>query len=152
MTLDEQIEILQAAKRGEKIEWAYITLKEPRGWYEMLCGSDKRFNFQAYDYRIVDPYAELKAAARDPTKQIRCHKGDWVTGDEKLWRIKWEFNRPINNYEIRDKPNEKRKVKYLCYAAVGFGEQLFWYPSTTKTHEYLKRRPAFDKECEVEDE
>jgi len=95
MTLDEQLEILQAAKRGEKIELAYITLKEPRGWHEMLCGSDKRFNFQAHAYRIVDPYAELKAAALDPTKQIRYGKGDWLTGGDTRY---WEFDQPIGKY------------------------------------------------------
>jgi hypothetical protein len=149
MTLDEQLEILQAAKRGEKIEWAFITLKEPRGWYEMLDASDRLFNFQAYDYRIADPYAELKAAALDPTKQIRYGKGDWFTGDDTRY---WEFDQPINNYEIRDKPKPKEVVKYLCY------EDEYGYLQHVR--ERLDkpslisrvRRPAFDMECEVEDE
>jgi hypothetical protein len=49
MTLDDQIEILQAAKRGEEIQ---CRPKYPTGkadWYEGLPGG---FNFATYEYRV----------------------------------------------------------------------------------------------------
>ncbi len=47
----------------------------------------------------ADPYAELKAAARDPTKQVRLRGSEiWVEGDFYV------FDEPPENYEIRNKP------------------------------------------------
>lgn len=60
-----------------------------------------------------DPYAELRAAAKDPTKQIRCGDG--------LWRDAgyiWYFNSPIDMYEIRDKPAKKTAYRRLYAGAV----------------------------------
>ena len=45
MKIDEMIEVLQAAKRGEKIE-----VREGGSWYEHLDGA---WNFDAKDYRIA---------------------------------------------------------------------------------------------------
>jgi hypothetical protein len=55
----------------------------------------------------ADPYAELKAAARDPTKQVRLRGSEiWVEGDFYV------FDEPPENYEIRNKP---QKIKLLAY-------------------------------------
>jgi hypothetical protein len=147
MTLDEQLEILQTAKRGEKIErlnkidiWVTVDLKR------------HLFDFSSYDYRIADPYAELKAAAKDPTKQIRYVDetgiGPWEDGNTDT--TLWVFDSPIECYEIRDKPEPKKVVKYLCVESPsGF---LGWQIESSPMLSGYKRRPAFDKECEVEDE
>jgi len=62
------------------------------------------------DYRVrdkpADPYAEPRAAAADPTKEIRMRHAsgewsDWASGPV------WEFDCPPDRYEIRDKPKVK---------------------------------------------
>ena len=58
------------------------------------------------NYRIKDPYAELKAAAADPTKQVRCGLGPWMDGGEYAW----EWLDGPHHYEIRDKPKPKVKM------------------------------------------
>jgi hypothetical protein len=59
----------------------------------------------------ADPYAELKAADKDPTKEIRCiccGSGEWYSSDSPYpW--KWSF--PPEAYEIRDKPNSKKVIQ-----------------------------------------
>lgn len=58
-------------------------------------------------YRVKDPYAELKAAAADPTKQIRCGcYGAWRSSGHK-----WGFDAPADSYEIRDKPDPYAELK-----------------------------------------
>lgn len=142
MTLDEQLEILKAAKRGEKIE-----VKTYVGWEKANIAYEFCFDFINFEYRIADPYAELKAAAKDPTKQIRSSKhGQWWDAT----KIAWEWNQPVKFYEIRDKPKPKKVVKYLCVESpAGF---LGWSIESSPILSGYKRRPAFDKECEVEDE
>jgi hypothetical protein len=144
MTIDEQIEILQAAKRGEKIE--YESLGE---WAQWTYGD---FDFRSYQYRIADPYAELKAAAKDQTKQIRCISGDkkWYDGDPD--NDSWEWTYSPNEYEIRDKPKPKKVAKYLCWEDIEL-KYLMWFNESAENETCgMIRRPAFDKECEVEDE
>jgi len=51
-------------------------------------------------YRPVDPYAELKAAAKDPTKQISVGGIWWYNCGE----IQWRWDSPPECYQIRDKP------------------------------------------------
>ena len=141
MTLDEQLEILQAAKRGEKIE-----CQSGLYWYPVDYVNGYEFDFAGYDYRIADPYAELKAAAKDPTKQIRLKgNNNWVEAG-----YKWSWCSLPEEYEIRDKPKAKKVVKYLCYEAQH--QQLLWFSESVPITPNLKRRPAFDKECEVEDD
>ncbi|MCU0810098.1 MAG: hypothetical protein MUE59_03525 [Thiobacillaceae bacterium] len=147
MTVDEQLEILQAAKRGEKIEWAFSG--SDLTWYRVHDNKSFMFNFGTHAYRIADPYAELKAAAKDPTKQIRFEGGEWSDGDPKYGHKLWVFDGALESYEIRDKPKPKKVVKYLCYDCDGF---LQWKLSGWAAPNYWIRRPAFDKECEVEDD
>lgn len=148
MTLDEQLNILQAAKRGEKIEWGFRSDNGSR-WFTVNPNDSGHFNFGGYEYRIADPYAKLKAAAQDPMKQIRyCDEygcTDWYNSGGI-----WEFDKPLSCYEIRDKPKPKKVVKYLCYSVYN---ALVWREDGSKDPcSWWKRRPAFDKECEVEDE
>lgn len=49
MTLDEQIEILQAAKEGKEIEFLY---REPNEWLTKDLKEVPNFNFQDGKYRI----------------------------------------------------------------------------------------------------
>lgn len=61
MTLKEMIEVLQAAERGEKIEFRHKDSRDSR-WHEMaLC----EFNFYAVEYRIA-PKREPKMVKHWP--------------------------------------------------------------------------------------
>jgi hypothetical protein len=93
------------------------------------------------EYRICDPYRELKAAAADPTKQVRYSSGDW-----KDVGTTWAWSSPPEKYEIRDKPVEKRKVKLLAWINYG---TLFWYTEDTDVQPSWIRVPSEDKEVEV---
>jgi hypothetical protein len=95
------------------------------------------------EYRIHDPYRELKAAAADPTKQIRINGGvDWIDAGE----FNWTWTSSPSNYEIRDKPVEKKKVKLLAWINYG---TLFWYTEDTDVQPSWIRVPSEDKEVEV---
>jgi len=62
-------------------------------------------------HRIKDPYRELKEAAADPTKQIRINDLEWINcGD-----FDWQFDSPVETYEIRDKPKAKVKMWQWIY-------------------------------------
>ncbi len=132
-------DLIHAWADGAEIEW----LGAGGNWHRVLMPSwdvDE-------DYRIkqtVDPYAELKAAAADPTKQIKLkvHE-DWYDSNEGFWA--WE--RPPEDYEIRDKPKPKKQVKLLA-----------WFDGTrlllrTEDCNYLscQRVPSEDKVIEVEE-
>lgn len=92
-------------------------------------------------YRIKDPYRELKAAAADPTKQIRCNGCNW-TG----CGYSWDWSLPPERYEIRDKPKPKKQIKLLAWFD---GTTLFL---RTEDCHYLscQRVPSEDKVIEVE--
>lgn len=80
---------------------------------------------QIIAYRILkeaDPYAELKAAAKDPTKQIRRIGHKWCDSGE------WFFSDGPENYEIRNKP---KKIKFLAWFHPSDGA-LFWRPEEVK--------------------
>ena len=67
-------------------------------------------------YRIKpepDPYAELKAAAKDPMKQVRLKCNPWPKEDTLI--SMWAY--PPEDYEIRDKP--KAKVKMWLWVLQG---------------------------------
>ena len=66
-------------------------------------------------YRIKDPYHELKAAAEDPTKQIRFVLDGVVCNDWKDSSHPWVFNARPEDYEIRDKPKPKVKMWQWIY-------------------------------------
>lgn len=98
-------------------------------------------------YRVIeekaDPYAELKAAAKDPTKQIRCGKnGTWADAGTA-----WAWERPVQDYEIRNKP---KKMKLLAYITPDDG-YLTWSKEGVPMTPAWKRVPSEDKEIEVEE-
>ena len=141
-TIQEQIEVMQHFANGGEVEKHYGV----DGWEVVF---NPAWSWSTQDYRIkqpVDPYAELKAAAADPTKQIRNqirNGGSWYDAGA----IRWEWCLPVDCYEIRDKPKQLKKVKMLAWFD-GFG--LFWrtekYESKT-----AKRVPMQDKVIEVEE-
>jgi len=144
----------------------YRVVPDPEGWLPVydpqpinIPGGHKLENKTIGGilyYHIIkeaDPYAELKAAAKDPTKQIR-HLGynsdgeqawsDWVSHkDTSIWS--WKL--PINNYEIRDKPKTK-KVKLLAW--ITDSGTFFRAIDGTYVSSVWKRVPSEDKEIEVE--
>jgi hypothetical protein len=108
-------------------EWAQYWAQNANGalyWYEkrpawvnrIWVSIGKSAHDTPYPYwrnslqqRPVDPYAELKAAAQDPTKQIRVKYGDG-------WRdagYEWSWLSPPERYEIRDKPVVKTMYRRL---------------------------------------
>lgn len=95
-------------------------------------------------YRIVeeekaDPYAELKAAAKDSTKQMRL-RGSKVWADGTAFC----FDEPPENYEIRNKPQRMKLLAWVnpIYGSIAWGNEMppDW-----------KRVPSEDKEIEVEE-
>lgn len=71
----------------------------------------------------IDPYAELKAANKDPTKQIRIKLYD---GKYSIWHDSdcfWNFDAPVDDYEIRDKPKED-EYEYLWIIEVDRNRML----------------------------
>jgi hypothetical protein len=86
-------------------EWAV----RYRGYWESGSGS---LECHYEEPRPVDPYAELKTAAKDPTKQIRFNWGingwgEWCDSGS------WNFDSPPENYQIRDKPMVKTAYRRL---------------------------------------
>ncbi len=104
-------------------------------------------------YRVIeekaDPYAELKAAAKDPTKQIRYTFPNGVSDGWHDYNHCWSFNGLLSGYEIRDKP-KKPKMKLLAYID-GVSGELLWRLEGYKVSPYWKRAPSEDKEIEVEE-
>jgi len=124
-------ELIKAWADGAEIEclatsgtWTYVS--NP-AWHKDIS------------YRIKDPYAALKAAAKDPTKQIRVVDEEWPVDGEPTWS--WCY--PPEDYEIRDKP--KAKVKMWLWLHKNRGGRFF---ATTEfkecapdlsTHEVVQR-------------
>ncbi len=109
--------------------------------FEMWHGYAWHYDY-AYRARPKDPYAELKAAANDPTKQIR-YGGNWYDSSITTWM----WNAHPSEYEIRDKP----KTKTIKLKAWLIGEQLAWRNAATKSSSSWKRVPSEDMEIEVEE-
>lgn len=107
-------------------------------WF--VLGNAPVWNFSVVDYRIKDPYTRLKAAAKDPTKQIRYLLSGWV--DAVACK---RFDGVPEDYEIRDKPKPK-KVKLLAWFT---GAALFWRTDDTEAPDSWIRVPGEDREIEV---
>ena len=119
--------------------------------HSKLHGWDQAIDaiIDAYLAKQEDPYAHLKAAAADPTKQVRCYSGLWFDAGS----CEWQWSDPPENYEIRDKPKPKlKKVKLLAWwnnnsgymswrvVGAGLGEWEGW-----------RRVPSEDRIAEVEE-
>ena len=131
----EMIEVMQAYCDGCEIE----TVIPGAEWW---VPSEPSWNWPHHDYRIKDPYAELKAAAQDPTKQIR---------DGGLWQDaghKWNWTFLPEAYEIRDKPRAKKQIKLMAWYD---GGRLFWQSDEYKVSRSCKRVPMQDKVIEIEE-
>lgn len=111
-----------------------------------------QWEWSCVDYRIaeeIDPYAELKKAAKDPTKQIRlliiC-VNEHSTWEDAGYAWTWAFK--PEQYEIRDKPKPMKKVKLLAWFTK---YELRWLSEETAISQHWKRVPSEDKEIEVEE-
>lgn len=139
-TIQEIIKVMQHFANGGEVE-----CRTARDWF---TAPNPSWNWGSADYRIkqpVDPYAELKAAAKDPTKQIRCkYLGDWCEWHDATYGWKWCY--PPENYEIRDKPKPLKKVKLLAWLVMG--QLLLIEDGRTCIG---KRMPGQDIEGEVEE-
>ena len=90
-----------------------IRVRSGNHWFEWQDSgyywnfSDPVSSYQIRDKPIEDPYAELRLAAKDPTKQIRLVNPE--RQQEYPWassRRVWLFDSPVSWYQIRDKPIE----------------------------------------------
>lgn len=95
----------------------------------------------------IDPYAKLKAASADPTKQIRYTFQDGITDGWHDAGFDWNWDGVLTNYEIRDKP-KTTTVKLLAWFN---GNILIPQKEGTPVPDHWKRVPAEDKEIEVEE-
>lgn len=112
-----------------------------REWFNAIFAIREALAQQDRKYEAAHPYAELKDAAKDPTKQIRLRGAKvWVEGDIFV------FDEPPENYEIRDKP---KNVKLRAYID-GVSGELLWRLEGHNVSSYWKRVPSEDKEVEIE--
>jgi hypothetical protein len=100
--------------------------------------------------RQHDPYAELKAAAADPTKQVSADFGRtwWMAGKD------WEWNLPPGCYQVRDKPKTKVKMWQWIYRDIHSKETSitsFFRPKAFSTSVVEVIGPALWTEIEVDD-
>lgn len=141
-TTEEKIEVMQHYANGGDVETRGVL-----GW---VLDPNPKWNWTTYDYRIKqpdDPYAELKVAAADPTKQIRFkYLGDWCGWHDSTYGWKWCY--PPEDYEIRDKPKPMKKVKLLAWFT---GERLTWMSEDYSPLEHWNRAPSEDKEIEIDE-
>lgn len=138
------IEVMQAYVDGAEIEYRD---SDGGNWDR----TQPCWIWSDYNYRIVDPYAKLKAAAEDPTKQIRCiapmaANNEWISPGKHGWLWKWNY--APDQYEIRDKP--KRTAKLLAYYS-NFDKSLHWTDFERKSTHGWYRVPSEDKEVEIEE-
>ena len=145
-TIQEQIAVMQHFAAGGKVELQYTD----GSW--KLCDAPQ-WSWLLSDYRIAegDPYAELKAAAADPRKQIRDKVANTPWYDSTSYAV---FALPASHYEIRDKPKPPRKIKLLAW--LGTDHVLRHveegYEVPYGFHADAQHVPAEDKEIEVEDD
>ncbi len=126
---------------------------------EWLCNRPECFAwshppeyYEIRDKPLADPYAGLKAAAKDPTKQIKYTFPDGVSDGWHDYNHDWLFKGLLSGYEIRNKP-KKKKIKLLAW--VEANGNLNWrkegYEYGPYWSRFWKRVPSEDKEIEVEE-
>ncbi len=144
----EKVEVMQHFTAGGKVE-----MQCTDGSWKLNAAP--QWNWGTTDYLIAeeaDPYAELKKADKDSTKQIRSldirGRGDHGPWQDAGYGWKWVF--PPEEYEIRDKPKPMKKVKLLAWFDEMEGD-LIWrkegYPMSNMI--WKQRVPSEDKELEV---
>ena len=143
-TIQEQIAVMQHFADGGKVEMQYAD-----GTWKL--NDAPQWNWCDRDYRIaeeVDPYAELKKVAADPTKQVKIKRwSNWVDSG-----YPWSWNLHPEQYEIRDKPKPMNKVKLLAWFRPHDGFITWRAEDRTMIPTYWKRVPSEDKEIEVEND
>jgi len=102
-TTGGKIAVMSAFERGEKIECAYRTTRAQPSWTPSDLAPG--WNWQAYDYRIADPYTDLKAA-HAAGKTIQCNakankgkdyeESGWVDAD-----LPKDWSNPGLNFRIK---------------------------------------------------
>ena len=99
----EMIEVMKEYCDGAVIEACFTDDKK---WW---VPAEPSWDWEAYNFRVKDPYAELKEAAQDPTKQIRIkYNGNWCEWhDGGSFNTAWRWLLPPEDYEIRELGDEK---------------------------------------------
>lgn len=133
-----------SVQNGESENWWKTATDAVIAEHERRKKEDDDFSAYLVD-QPADPYAELKAAAQDPTKQIRIIGMDWMD-----YGHPWTFRSyTTDSYEIRDKPKPKpmKNVKLLGWLDM-FGE-LRLFEDVVVINSTWKRVPGEDREIEV---
>jgi len=136
----EMAEVMLHWANGGEVEYCWIN---DRNW--VTC-STPTWNFGEYDYRIKDPYRELKEAAKDPTKEVWLKETPYLPAIQISGTPQWTL--PPGEYEIRDKPKPMKKVKLLAWI---IDNQFCWLSDDEPSYPFWKRVPSEDKEIEVEE-
>ena len=142
-TIQEQIAVMQHFADGGQVE----RMNYKGDW---CIASAPVWDWHVFDYRIaeIDPYAELKKAEADPTKQVKIKRwSNWVDSG-----YPWSWNLHPEQYEIRDKPKPMNKVKLLAWFRPHDGFITWRAEDRTMIPTYWKRVPSEDKEIEVEND
>ena len=134
--IEQMIEVMQAYCDGADIEY-----KQHMSSYWCVA-TTPTWDWDNIDFRIKDRYAELKAAAADPTKQIRLKNSVWIDAGPN-----WNWKYPAEDYEIRDKPKDKKQIKLLAWYD---GMDMFWRQEGYTNGSY-QRVPSEDKVIEIEE-
>ena len=137
MTRHKWADLIHAWADGAEIEYRNI---DTDTW---MIDRNPWWNVEVFEFRLHDPYRELKEAAKDPTKEVLC------MGKLPAEGASWQFdNNPIL-YEIRDKPKAKRKVKVFGWI---IGDRLVVLQTDDHTiKKHWLRVPSEDREIEVEE-
>jgi hypothetical protein len=135
MTKHKHYDLIVAWAAGNEIE--YLNESDGR-WYLASTPVWHGNN----EYRIRDPYRELKEAAKDPNKEINLIKNkDGVTYEDNDWHSGdyWQFTEPPDWYVIRDKPKATKKVKMWQWILRGNSNQYFTTNSFYATEDDVAR-------------
>jgi hypothetical protein len=99
-------DLIMAWAEGSKIE----TLDSETGKWKQT----EPLWFEDEEYRVYDPYRELREAVKDPNKEVALIKySDGSPIEEPNWESGkfWDFTNLPDYYAIRDKPKTTKKVK-----------------------------------------
>lgn len=149
MTKHKWAKEIHAWADGAEIESHHVSWVHAK----FVLDNNPNWDDEGWEFRIADPYRELKEAAKDPKKQIRYQSesgnwGEWHGPDI------WTFEYPVERYQIRDKPKPKRKVKLYQWLYRSPNGELITTTHTEfgPTYADSKRLDETMIEVEVDDE